>query len=48
MKAALFHGPHQPLTIEEVQIDRPAKREVLGRTAASRVCHSDLHFVGGL
>ncbi|HEY8767927.1 MAG TPA: alcohol dehydrogenase catalytic domain-containing protein [Dehalococcoidia bacterium] len=48
MKAALFHGPHQPLTIEEVQIDRPAKREVLVRTAASGVCHSDLHFVEGL
>ncbi len=48
MKAALFHGPHQPLTMEEVQIDSPGKREVLVRTAASGVCHSDLHFVEGL
>ena len=48
MKAALFHGPHQALTIEDVQIERPAKREVLVRTAASGVCHSDLHFVEGL
>jgi S-(hydroxymethyl)glutathione dehydrogenase/alcohol dehydrogenase len=48
MKAAVFHGPHQPLTIEEVQIDKPGRREVLVRTAASGVCHSDLHFVEGL
>ena len=48
MKAAVFHGAHQPLTIEEVQIDKPGRREVLVRTAASGVCHSDLHFVEGL
>src|SRR5213595_2030526 len=47
MKAAMFHGPHQPLTIEEVDIDKPIGREVLVRTVASGVCHSDLHFVDG-
>jgi len=47
MKAAMFHGPHQPLTIEEVDIDKPMGREVLVRTVASGVCHSDLHFVDG-
>lgn len=47
MKAAIFHGPQQPLTIEEVTIDRPMSHEVLVRTAASGVCHSDLHFVDG-
>src|SRR6201981_989963 len=48
MKAAVFHGPNQPLTIEQVEIDEPQDREVLVRTAASGVCHSDLHFVEGL
>jgi S-(hydroxymethyl)glutathione dehydrogenase/alcohol dehydrogenase len=48
MKAAVFHGPHQPLTIEEVQLDKPGRREVLVKTSASGVCHSDLHFVEGL
>jgi S-(hydroxymethyl)glutathione dehydrogenase/alcohol dehydrogenase len=48
MKAAIFHGPHQPLTIEQVEIDEPQEHEVLVRTAASGVCHSDLHFVEGL
>ncbi len=48
MKAAMFRGPNQPLTIEDVDIDQPMSREVLVRTAASGVCHSDLHFVEGL
>ncbi|HJU28303.1 MAG TPA: Zn-dependent alcohol dehydrogenase [Candidatus Binataceae bacterium] len=47
MKAAVFHGPKQPLTIEQVDIDKPQDREVLVRTVASGVCHSDLHFVDG-
>ena len=48
MKAAMFHGPNQPLTIEQVDIDEPQEHEVLVRTAATGVCHSDLHFVEGL
>ena len=48
MKAAVFHGPHQPLTIEEVEIASPMEKEVVVRTVASGVCHSDLHFVDGL
>jgi len=47
MKAAVFHGPHKPLTIEDVDIDKPLGREVLVRVVASGVCHSDLHFVDG-
>ncbi|HVC44380.1 MAG TPA: Zn-dependent alcohol dehydrogenase [Candidatus Binataceae bacterium] len=48
MKAAVFHGPNQPLKIEDVEIDHPHEREVVVRTVASGVCHSDLHFVDGL
>src|SRR5581483_1832059 len=48
MKAAVFHGPQQPLTIEEVNVDKPMAHEVLVKTMASGVCHSDLHFVDGL
>jgi S-(hydroxymethyl)glutathione dehydrogenase/alcohol dehydrogenase len=48
MNAAVFHGPHKPLTIETVDIDAPRGREVRVRTVASGVCHSDLHFVDGL
>jgi S-(hydroxymethyl)glutathione dehydrogenase/alcohol dehydrogenase len=47
MKAAVLHGPNQPLTIEDVQIDKPGSREVLIRTAVAGLCHSDLHFMEG-
>jgi S-(hydroxymethyl)glutathione dehydrogenase / alcohol dehydrogenase len=48
IKAAMFHGAKQPLTIEPIEIDKPKGREVLVRTVAAGVCHSDLHFVEGL
>jgi S-(hydroxymethyl)glutathione dehydrogenase/alcohol dehydrogenase len=47
MKAAIFRKPHEPLTIESIEIDKPSGREVLVRTAATGVCHSDLHVVDG-
>lgn len=47
MKAAVFHAPNQPLTIENVEIDNPGPREVLVRTSAVGLCHSDLHFIEG-
>jgi S-(hydroxymethyl)glutathione dehydrogenase/alcohol dehydrogenase len=36
------------VSIETVEIDRPVGREVLVRTHATGVCHSDLHVVDGL
>ena len=48
MKAAVLREVGKPLVIEEVMIDKPGPREVLLRTAAAGVCHSDLHFVEGL
>jgi S-(hydroxymethyl)glutathione dehydrogenase / alcohol dehydrogenase len=47
MQAAVFRKVHEPLTIEAVEIDKPWGREVLVRTAATGVCHSDLHVVDG-
>ena len=47
MKAAIFRALEQPLTIEDVEIDQPGPREVLIRTVASGVCHSDLHVLHG-
>ena len=28
-ESSVFHGPHQPLTIEDVHIDKPIARKVL-------------------
>src|SRR6266851_1655228 len=35
MKAAVFHGPNQPLSIEQVDIDEPWDHEVLVRKAVT-------------
>ncbi len=48
MKAAVLHAPNQPMTIENIDIRKPWRGEVLVRTVASGVCHSDLHFIDGL
>lgn len=47
MKAAVFHGANLPMTIEEVAIHKPGRNEVLVRTLAAGLCHSDLHFIEG-
>src|ERR1700681_2544326 len=47
MKAAIFRELEKPLSIEEVEIDQPGPHEVLIRTVASGVCHSDLHCLHG-
>jgi S-(hydroxymethyl)glutathione dehydrogenase/alcohol dehydrogenase len=47
MKAAVLREVKTPLRIEDVQISKPGPREVLIRTAAAGVCHSDLHFIEG-
>ena len=47
MKAAVLREVGKPLQIEDVQIGKPGPHEVLIRTKAAGVCHSDLHFVEG-
>jgi S-(hydroxymethyl)glutathione dehydrogenase/alcohol dehydrogenase len=47
MKAAVLRGINTPLTIEDVEVSKPGPREVLVRTKAAGVCHSDLHFQTG-
>ncbi len=48
MKAAVLREVGQAMAIEDVTISKPKAREVLLRTAAVGVCHSDLHFIDGL
>jgi S-(hydroxymethyl)glutathione dehydrogenase/alcohol dehydrogenase len=48
MKAAVLHEVNQPLVIEQIGTKKPAAHEVLVRTAAAGLCHSDLHFIEGL
>ncbi len=44
MKAAVLREINKPLEIEDVDHGDPGPREVLVRTVAAGVCHSDLHF----
>ena len=46
-RAAVAWMAGAPLTIETVSIGKPGPHEVLIRTKAAGVCHSDLHFVEG-
>lgn len=48
MKAAMMYAVGEPLVIEDVGISNPGPREVLIRTEAVGVCHSDLHILDGL
>jgi Zn-dependent alcohol dehydrogenase len=47
MKAAVFYQYNTPLTVEEIEIDKPKRGEVLVKIAASGVCHSDLSVMNG-
>ncbi len=45
--AAVMYQHNQPVVVEELELDEPKASEVLVRTAASGVCHSDLSVVTG-
>ena len=47
MKAAVLREVNKPMEIEDIEHGDPAPREVLVRTVAAGVCHSDLHFQNG-
>ena len=47
MKAAILEQAGSPLVIGDLAIANPGPHEVLIRTAACGLCHSDLHFIDG-
>ena len=47
MKAAVLRETNKPLTIEDVLLDRPGPREVIVKTGAAGLCHSDLSVMNG-
>jgi S-(hydroxymethyl)glutathione dehydrogenase/alcohol dehydrogenase len=47
MKAAVMRSNNAPLELEDIQIDDPGPGEVLIKTSASGICHSDLHVIEG-
>lgn len=47
MKAAIFEHVSEPMAIQEIELAEPRGREILVRTAAAGLCHSDLLFFEG-
>jgi len=46
-RAAVLRGPGQDWSVEEIELDPPKRREVMVKTAAAGLCHSDEHLVTG-
>jgi 6-hydroxycyclohex-1-ene-1-carbonyl-CoA dehydrogenase len=45
VKAAVFHGPDRPLSVEDVPTPTTGPGQVLIRVAGCGVCHTDLHYI---
>lgn len=48
IKAAVVEAFGEPLAIRDIEIAAPGRDEVLVRTAAVGLCHSDLHYLQGM
>lgn len=48
MRAIRYHGPRQPLSLDDVPEPTPGAGEVRVRVRAAGVCHTELHFLSGL
>ncbi len=47
VRAAVCRSFGAPLSIEDIEIAEPGPGEVLIRTAACAICHSDIHYIDG-
>jgi Zn-dependent alcohol dehydrogenase len=47
MKAAVLSSIGESLTIEDVEVPKPKKDELLVKIVASGICHTDLHAITG-
>lgn len=48
MRAVRYHGPQQPLRLEDVPAPSPGPGDVVVRVTAAGLCHTELHFLSGL
>ena len=46
-RAAVLYGAHQEWQVKDVELDAPGRGEVLIKTYAAGLCHSDEHLVTG-
>lgn len=48
MRAIRYHGPKQPLILEDVPAPAPGPGEIVVKVGAAGICHTELHFLSGL
>ncbi len=48
MRALRYHGPGQPLRLEDIPDPEPGPGDVIVRVTAAGLCHTELHFLSGL
>ncbi len=48
MRAAILDEGHDELVLTSIEHEKPHGREILVRTEAVGLCHSDLHFIDGV
>jgi Zn-dependent alcohol dehydrogenase len=48
MQCAVCYDTKKPLRLQQVKLSQPKPNEVLVRTAATSICHSDIHLVRGI
>ena len=46
-RAAVCRAFNAPLTIETIELAEPGRGEVLVKTVATAICHSDIFYVDG-
>lgn len=46
-RAAVLYGANEEWKVEEIELDAPGKGEILVKTKAAGLCHSDEHLVTG-
>ena len=46
--AAVLDDGSDDLVVTDIEVDAPRGREVVVRTLATGLCHSDLHFIDGV
>jgi S-(hydroxymethyl)glutathione dehydrogenase / alcohol dehydrogenase len=47
LKAAVCYEFKKPLVIDDLEIEKPHRNEVMVRISSTAVCHSDIHFMNG-
>ena len=47
MKAVRFYGAGKPLVVEEIEKPKALAADVIVKTKAAGICHTDLHFLDG-